>query len=179
MSAESLSILLDSYRNAARTERDKGTYFERLSIAFLTHDPIQAEQYEDVKPYSDWAMDRGWDGRDIGIDLVAKLRDEDGYAAIQCKFYDAAHRIRKKDIDSFIAASGREPFKRRAIVDTTETPWTENAETTIRGQAIPTIRIGLDDLRQSPIRWDSFAAKGDVVLADKKKELYTRIPILC
>ena len=102
----SLNSLLNSYRDAARTERDKGTYFERLSIAFLTHDPVQVEQYEDVKPYSVWAVEQGWDGRDTGIDLVAKLRDEDGYAAIQCKFYDAAYRIRKEDIDSFISASG-------------------------------------------------------------------------
>lgn len=169
MTSNSLQDLLNSYRDAARTERDKGTYFERLSIAFLTHDPVQVEQYEDVKPYSAWAVEQGWDGRDTGIDLVAKLRDEDGYAAIQCKFYDAAYRIRKEDIDSFISASGKEPFKRRVIIDTTERPWSENAETMIRGQTIPTIRIGLNDLQESPILWDTFAAKGDVVLADKKK----------
>ena len=169
MTSNSLQDLLKSYRDAARTERDKGTYFERLSIAFLTHDPVQVEQYEDVKPYSIWAIEQGWDGRDTGIDLVAKLRDEDGYAAIQCKFYEAAYRIRKEDIDSFISASGKEPFKRRVIIDTTERPWSENAETMIRGQVIPTIRIGLNDLQESPILWDTFAAKGDVVLADKKK----------
>lgn len=169
MENKALNELLASYRESARTERDKGTYFERLSIAYLSHDPVQAEQYEDVRAYSTWAVEQGWDGRDTGIDLVAKLKDEDGYAAIQCKFYDAAYRIRKEDIDSFISASGKEPFKRRVIIDTTERPWSENAETMIRGQAIPTIRIGLNDLQESPILWDTFAANGDVVLADKKK----------
>lgn len=168
MTTNSLQDLLNSYREAARTERDKGTYFERLSIAYLTHDPVQLEQYEDVKPYATWAMEQGWDGRDTGIDLVAKLKDEDGYAAIQCKFYDAAYRIRKEDIDSFISASGKEPFKRRVIIDTTERTWSENAETMIRGQAIPTIRIGLNDLQESPILWETFSADGEVVLADKK-----------
>ncbi|GER07831.1 DNA damage-inducible protein [Iodidimonas muriae] len=164
----SLGALLDSYRAAARTEREKGTYFERLAIAYLTHDPVQVEQYEDVKPYSSWADEHGWDRRDTGIDLVAKLRDEDGYAAIQCKFYDAAYRIRKEDIDSFISASGKEPFKRRVIIDTTERIWSGNAETMIRGQSIPTIRIGLNDLQESPILWETFSADGEVVLADRK-----------
>ena len=168
MTTNSLQDLLSSYREAARTERDKGTYFERLSIAYLTHDPVQFEQYEDVKPYGAWAIEQGWDARDTGIDLVAKLKDKDGYVAIQCKFYDAAYRIRKEDIDSFISASGKEPFKRRVIIDTTEKTWSENAETMIRGQAIPAIRIGLNDLQESPILWETFAAKGQIVLADQK-----------
>ena len=40
-----LRDLLSSYREAARTERDKGTYFERLAVAYLTHDPVQTQQY--------------------------------------------------------------------------------------------------------------------------------------
>ena len=169
MTINALYDLLNSYREAARTEREKGTYFERLSIAFLSNDPVQREQYEDVQPYADWAQVHGWDRRDVGIDLVAGLREEDGYAAIQCKFYDPDHRIRKADIDSFISASGKDPFKRRVIIDSTETPWSENAEATIRGQAILTIRIGLNDLRESPIRWKDFAARGEIVLDDKKR----------
>lgn len=161
--------LLASYRISARTERDKGTYFERLAVAFLSNDPLQAEQYEHVQPYAEWANAYGWDGRDTGIDLVAKLRDDDGYAAIQCKFYDANYRIQKADIDSFISASAKEPFKRRVIIDTTEKTWSENAETMLRGQAIPTIRIGLNELQESPIRWETFASRGEIVLADKKK----------
>lgn len=165
----SLHRLLSDYRRAARTEREKGTYFERLAVAFLTSDPVQAEQYEDVQPYAVWAAAHGWDGRDTGIDLVARLRDEEGYAAIQCKFYDSDYRVRKEDIDSFISASGKEPFKRRVIIDTTEKPWSENAETMIRGQAIPTIRISLNELQESPIRWDAFASRGEVLLVDKKQ----------
>ena len=168
MSSFSLHDLLQEYRQAARTEREKGTYFEKFAIAYLHNDPIQAEQYEDVKSYAAWAAENGWDSRDTGIDLVAKLRGRDGYAAIQCKFYDPTYRIRKEDIDSFISASGKSPFERRVVIDTTEKPWSENAETMMRGQAIPTIRIGLNDLQESPILWETFASKGEVVLADKK-----------
>jgi predicted helicase len=135
VSAHDVRELLESYRESARTEPDKGTYFERLAIAYLTHDPIQMEQFQDAKSYAEWARANHWDTRDIGIDLVAKLRDQEGYAAIQCKFYDPAHKITKNDIDSFISASGKEPFKRRVIIDTTELPWSENAETMLRGQS--------------------------------------------
>jgi predicted helicase len=163
-----LRNLLNSYREAARTERDKGTYFERLTVAFLTHDPVQLQQYEAVQTYKDWAAAHNWDGRDTGIDLVAKLRGEEGFAAIQCKFYDSKHRIQKADIDSFISASAKEPFKRRVIIDTTDVPWSENAETMLRGQAIITTRISLADLDASGIDWELFTAKGEIVLPDKK-----------
>lgn len=166
---ETLLSLLESYRVSARTEREKGTYFERFGMAFLCKDPVQAEQYESVVPYAEWASAHDWDGRDTGIDLVAKLRDEEGYAAIQCKFYDADYRIRKEDIDSFISASGKEPFKRRVIIDSTEKPWSENAEAMMRGQAILTIRIGLNELQDSPILWETFVSRGEVVLTDKRK----------
>jgi predicted helicase len=43
MTTTSIDDLLASYRAAATTERDKGTYFERLCAAFLTSDPVQAE----------------------------------------------------------------------------------------------------------------------------------------
>ncbi len=164
-----LQSLLQTYRDEARTKRDKGTYFERLAFAYLTHDPLQSGCYEKVQTFKDWAHENGWDGRDTGIDLVAKLRNEGGFAAIQCKFYDAEYRIKKADIDSFISASGKEPFKRRVIIDSTINAWTDNAETMIRGQKIPVTRINLSDLQKSPIRWETFAAKGKIVLGDKKK----------
>ncbi|WP_019221089.1 DEAD/DEAH box helicase [Bartonella senegalensis] len=164
-----LQSLLQIYRDKARTERDKGTYFERFALAYLTHDPLQLDQYEKVQTFKDWAHENGWDGCDTGIDLVAKLRHEEGFAAVQCKFYDAAYRIKKADIDSFLSASGKKPFKRRVVIDSTINAWSDNAEAMIQGQSIPVIRIGLSDLQQSPIRWETFAAKGKIVLEDKKK----------
>jgi predicted helicase len=163
-----LDQILQSYRDFAITEREKGTYFERLGMAFFVNDPVQAEEYEAVWPWSEWAKANGWDGKDVGIDLVAKLRNEDGFAAIQAKFYAADTRIQKAHIDSFISASGKEPFRRRVVLDTTEQEWGANAEEMIRGQAIPVIRIGLTDLRESRIDWTIFEARGEIVLAAKK-----------
>jgi len=159
--------LLDSYRQAAHTQRAQGRYFEDLCKRFLTRDPTKAGEYEQVMPYAHWANAHGWDGRDTGIDLVAKLKTEDGFAAIQCKFHDFARRIRKEDIDSFISASGKEPFKRRVIIDTTEHAWSENAEMMLRNQAIPVFRIGLDAFEQSPIDWAIYRARDEIVLTKK------------
>ncbi len=163
-----LDDLLRSYRDSASTAREKGTYLERLACAFLTTDPVQAEEYAEVLPWSDWAAQHGWNGKDIGIDLVAKLQNEDGFAAIQCKFYGAQHRIQKADIDSFISASGKAPFVRRVVIDTTEVPWGANAEEMIAGQSIPVVRLSLTHLRESPIDWTIFGIRGEVVLSAKK-----------
>lgn len=165
----SLDALLDSYRASAATEREKGTYYERLCAAFLAHDPVQVEQYEQVTTWAAWAMANGWNAKDVGIDLVAKLRGHDGYAAIQCKFYAAQHKIAKADIDSFLSASSKAPFVRRVVMDSTEVEWSDNAEAMLIGQAIPVLRISLVDMRASPIQWGMFAAKQEVVLEPKKE----------
>ncbi len=159
--------ILQSYRDAAVTEREKGTYFERLALVFFMNDPVQSEEYEAVWTWSDWAKTNGRDGKDVGIDLVAKLRNEAGFAAIQAKFYAADARIQKIHIDSFISASGKEPFRRRVVLDTTEKEWGTNAEEMIRDQVIPVVRIGLTDLRERRIDWIIFKARGEIVLSAK------------
>ena len=166
--SQSLEELLGSFRSASKTNRESGTYFERLAKAFLTTDPVQAEEYSEVSSWADWAAAHGWNAKDVGIDLVAKLRNEDGYAAIQCKFYEENHRIQKADIDSFISASGKEPFQRRVVIDTTTVPWGVNAEEMITGQTIPVVRLSLTHLRESPIDWTIFGLRGEAVLTEKK-----------
>ncbi len=166
--SQDLQNLLKKYREHSQTEREKGTYFELLVKDFLKNDPVYTQQYSDVWTYSEWAKAQGIDSRDTGIDLVAKLAGEDGYCAIQCKFYDESHRITKKDIDSFFTASGKAPFTRRLIVDTTRADWSEHAEDALDGQMIPSNRLGLRDLEQSPIDWSGYAREQKVTLKEKK-----------
>lgn len=166
----SLDELLASYREAASTPREQGSYFERLVRTYLLTDPVQTELYSDVWDYHAWAKDYGWPGQDIGIDLVAKLRNEDGFAAIQCKFFDSRQVIQSKDISGFLAASGKDPFKLRVFVDTTEVDWGSNAEEMVREQTIPVVRVSLEDLRESAVDWSTFQPKsGDVSLKAKKE----------
>jgi len=140
-----------------------GTAFEGLCTAFLTHDPVQAAQFGTVQPYGEWARRRGLSADDAGIDLVAELRDELGaYAAIQCKFRGSRGSIAKGEVDSFLAASGRPEFRRRIWMDTTGRAWSAKAVETLRQQEKPVQRIGLHDLKASPVRWAEFVGSGGI-----------------
>ena len=96
------------------------------------------------RAFPEWAATHAVDGRDTGIDAVAKIRGEDSYCAIQCKFYREGYRVQKADIDSFFTASGKRQFSRRLIIDTTDAPWSANAEAALGEQDKPASRIGLD-----------------------------------
>ena len=103
--------VLDIIREQAANTTEVGTAFEKLSKVFLENDATQTQQYSEVWHYSDWAKQQdGYGLKDIGIDLVAKLRYEEGYCAIQCKCYQSNHVISKEDLDSFISASATKDF---------------------------------------------------------------------
>ena len=156
-----LDRLLESYRADALSERDKGTAFEKLVAVWLVADPVQAKRFQKAELWSDWARRQQRDRSDIGIDLVA-TRHDGGLAAIQCKFLDANRSVSKGDIDSFISASAKPMFVERVIVETTDMPWSPNAEKTLREQTVPTTRIGLRALRESVVDWSAFAATGEI-----------------
>jgi len=154
-SKSALDALLDEYRARATSEREKGTLFEELTRQFLLHDARFAHQFKEIYLWSEWPERRTGD---TGIDLVAiPVRDGEGPVAIQCKFYALGHRIQKADIDSFLSASGKEPFGRRIVVDTSGAPWGKNAQDAIEGQQIPVSRITLADLRDSDIDWRTYS----------------------
>ena len=165
----SLQDLLTTYRNGSKTEREKGTYFELLIKDFLKNDPTYAPQYVEVWTYAEWAALQGIDSRDTGIDLVASLVEDEGFCAIQCKFYDENHKMQKSDLDSFFTASGKKAFTRRLIVDSTRRDWSEHAEAALMGQKIETRRIGLSELENSPIDWSTYSPHAAVKLNAKKQ----------
>ena len=73
-----LRDLLDTYRQAARDETEKGSYFERVVRVFLENDDIQKQYYSAVVPFAEWAKAQGWKKTDTGIDLVATMADGSG-----------------------------------------------------------------------------------------------------
>lgn len=145
--------LIHQLRDTARNTREQGDRLERLTKLFLTQDSIQSRLYKDVHLWNEWDGREGYG--DIGIDLVAENVDG-GVTAIQCKFYDEQSTIAKENIDSFIAASGREPFTHRIIVSTTD-KWSKNAEKMLEEQRFPVQRMGLQNFRDSNIDWSTYS----------------------
>ena len=165
-----LQTILAHFRNTAKTEREKGTYFEELIFAYLRHEATYKDLYSDIWTYAQWAKLHGKDGQDIGIDLVAKTRGTAEYHAIQCKFYAEDYRIQKGDIDSFLAASGQKPFSHRLIVATTD-DWGEKAEKMLAGQHIPVNIIDLHDLENSQIDWAQYHISKDWIVIKPRNKL--------
>jgi predicted helicase len=168
--------LLNQFAEAALALRDKGTLFERLIASYLRTDPKYVDILEEVWLWSDWPY--RW-SNDVGIDLVARERGTGNYWAIQCKFYDPKSTIRKEDIDSFLAASGKiftteegeRNFSLRLIVSTTD-KWSKNAEDVLEDQIIPVSRLWFRELASSPIDWSQFSlANVEDLRLRKKKEL--------
>lgn len=163
-----LNNLLDGFRNAAATEREKGTYFEELICTYLRNEAIYRDLYSDVWTYADWAGDQGLDKRDAGIDLVAKTSGTGEFHAIQCKFYAEDYRVQKSDIDSFFTASGKKHFTHRIIVSTTN-HWSEHAEDALYNQQPPVSKIDLHDLENSQIDWSRYQPQSPAVMKPKKQ----------
>ena len=162
-----LRTLLDKYRAAAKTQREVGTYFEELTVAYFRTEPAYKELYATVETHSAWADRRGLDKRDTGIDLVAETVSGEVHA-IQCKLYAADYRLQKADIDSFFTASGKKPFTHRMIVTTTDS-WSEHADDALRDQQVPVNKIDLSALESSVIDWSTFAPRQAPALKAKKE----------
>ncbi len=120
-------------------------------VQYLSTDPQWTEQFTRVWMWADWPGAEQ-DKRDTGIDLVAQDRETGGFCAIQCKFYEPHHTVRKEDIDSFFTASGKGVFTRRMIISTTD-KWSVHAEEALDDQQIPVTRIGLADIANSAVEW--------------------------
>ncbi len=163
-----LSALLDAYRCASVTEREKGTYFEELICTYLRNEATYRDLYDKVWTYASWAKEQGLDGRDTGIDLVARTQGTGEYHAIQCKLYAEDYRVQKKDIDSFFTASGKAPFSHRIIVTTTNN-WSEHAENALLGNHQTINKIDLQALEDSQIDWAKYQPNQAVALKAKKK----------
>lgn len=159
--------LINTYRITAKTEREKGTYFESLCIRYFQHEPYYADKFINVQTYTEWAKAQGLTGKDTGIDLVATTKDGE-FHAIQCKLYDADRKVSKAEIDSFLSAASKTYFARRYIVSTTHA-WSDNALATLENQDPPVTKIDLETLEQSAIDWSLFAEKKQVTLKPKKE----------
>lgn len=167
-----LHNILESFRAAAKTEREKGIYFENLAKLYFTHEPRFADLYSHVWLWEEWRTE--WikaghpdPGSDTGIDLVAKTNGTDEHHAIQAKFYDSDSTVYKRQVDSFFTASGKKPFTHRLLILSTD-KISPHVDTAMQGQHIPCQKITLADLEQSVIDWSATLQKQAVQQKPKK-----------
>ena len=161
-----LNTVLTFLRANSTSQKAKGTHFEKLCVAFLRQDPGMQQQFGKVWLYADWAKENQLSQSDTGIDIVAEVRDG-GVCAGQCKFFAEKHAIQKSDIDSFFTASGKHPFTRRLIFDTTTVAWGKHAEDALANQQIDTIRVPLGRIDEA-VDWTNFISQDKVSVNAKK-----------
>ena len=161
--------VLDQIRSISDTEAGKGRLFERLMKTYFEQDPLYRDRFGKVTLWTEWASARsGFDGTDIGVDLVAEERDG-GFCAVQCKCHAPGTRISKAHLDSFISASARDPFTARIVVDTGD-EWGPNARKTIEGLKPECAVLRFGDLASRPFEWP------DLVRDDPEALAYRREP---
>lgn len=158
-----------------------GIAFEKLMVNYFRADPTLANEYDEVCRWADWRYNGG--KADTGIDLVAHRVEDDTWTAIQCKFYLETTTIQKSNLDSFFEASGHsfetengtENFANRLIISTTDR-WSSNAEAALENQIIPTNRIGLASIAESPIDWDLAFPGSEMQIHLTKRETFEPRP---
>ena len=160
--AGSFFALLNKIRSESFSEKDKGTKFERLVRDYFRTSKRFTEQLDQVWLWNDFPFRKDFGGKDLGIDLVARTKDE-SYWAIQCKCYNENTVIHKAAVDTFISTSGRTfkneagvttKFSYRVWVATTES-WGANARETLENQDIPCNILNGFDIDSDPtVDWD-------------------------
>ncbi|MBF2759979.1 MAG: DEAD/DEAH box helicase [Ectothiorhodospiraceae bacterium AqS1] len=159
MATKDFKRLLQSLRDSSRSAGlvEQGRLFERLMKRWLSVDPLYIARFSEIRSWSEWASERSdFDGRDMGIDLVAAEREGEGFCAIQCKFHAPGTRISSAALDSFLAASNRAPFTSRMVIDTGD-EWGAMARKKIEGVQPPCTVIGYAILANSPVCWPDLA----------------------
>ena len=131
--------ILERIRRESRDESEKGRWFEQLFMRIARQQP--EFEVDEIWRWPDWPERMaltGLDGRDIGIDLVAR-RTTGEWVAVQCKCYDERQTLGKGHIDKFLGGSQQPIFRIRWIVATCR--WGPIAERAIQNAHPPITQI--------------------------------------
>ena len=146
-----LARLLNWARASRLNTREQGDYLEHLTKFYLTRDPAQQSVYTDVYLWKEWAEKNDLPKNDYGIDLV-DVQQDGTHTAVQCKFFDPDHSVQKKDVDSFLAASGAAEFERRLYVTTAE-HFSKQVQQTFANQDKEVRTLTAREMSRSGIEW--------------------------
>ena len=156
--------LVDQVNNNLDKQRDRGTAFEKMVVAYLKNEPAYKQKFQDVWMLNEVPEEYHISKKDTGVDIVAK--DYDGnLTAVQAKFYKG--KVGKAEIDSFVAESGKNVYSAGIIVSSTD-KWNKNAKATLEDTTKPFSIIGLSQLRHAHFSWQKFNfAKENTDLSNK------------
>jgi predicted helicase len=166
--ATTFDDLINQINNlAGSVQRDRGTLFEYLVLAYLRNEPTYKRLYKNVWMLKDVPEEFGISKKDTGIDLVAQQFNGD-LVGVQAKFYSG--KIGRAEINSFVAELGKSYYAHGLIVSSVD-EWNENARKTIEENGKGIEIIGLSDLRNSQIKWSdySFERPQDVTVKPAKQ----------
>lgn len=146
-------------------QRDRGTAFEKMVVAYLKNEPAYKQKFQDVWMLNEVPAEYHISKKDTGVDIVAK--DYDGnLTAVQAKFYKG--KVSKAGIDSFVAETGKKVYSAGMLVSSTD-DWNRNARKTLDDTTKPFTVIGLSQLRHADFDWQKFSfAKENENLSKKK-----------
>lgn len=146
-------------------QRDRGTAFEKMVVAYLKNEPAYKQKFEDVWMLNEVPAEYHISKKDTGVDIVAK--DYEGnLTAVQAKFYKG--KVSKAGIDSFVAETGKDVYSAGMLVSSTD-QWNSNAQSTLENTTKPFTTIGLSQLRNAHFDWKKFSfAKENLNLSSKK-----------
>lgn len=169
MTKQTFDDLINQINTVSKdVQRERGTLFEKLTLAYLKNEPTYKALYQNVWLLSEVPESYGIPKKDTGVDLVAEQKNGD-LVAIQSKFY--TNKVGKAEINSFVAELGKSYYQRGLIVSTMDA-WNSNARETIDQNEKGIEIIGLSDLRNSQIDWSQFNfERPENVVVKKPKKL--------
>ncbi|MFL0364946.1 DEAD/DEAH box helicase [Pseudobacillus sp. 179-B 2D1 NHS] len=176
---KSFVTLINEIDTKQHTQRDRGTLFELLIIAYLENEPMYTRVFEKIWKLSDVPAEYNIPKKDTGVDLVAKKRETGELVAIQCKYYSQDTVIRKAHIDSFLNEVGKSYYSEGIIVTTTD-KWSANADDALKFRDKIIMRISLADLQESQIDWSAYSFNNpkQVRLQGKKTPRSHQVPAI-
>ncbi len=145
--------LVSQIDNNMTNQRDRGTAFEKMAIAYLKNEPAFKNKYSDVWMLGEVPAEYKISRQDTGVDIVAKDRITGNLTAIQAKYYKG--KVGKDTINSFIAESGKDYYADGMIISTTD-DWNKNAKKATEGLSKEISIIGLSQLQNANFDWQRF-----------------------
>jgi predicted helicase len=170
-----LNDLLQSFRDASQTEREKGNYFEKLVKVYLQNEPCYKDLFNGkVYLWEEWrkhwmSLGNSDPRSDAGIDLVAveDIQANPRIFAIQAKFYAENAKLRKSDgIDSFLSTLGKQPFT-DGMLFLTSYEASGHVIEAVQGRDKPVNIIDLFALENSKIDWAAYKSQVDANLQNQ------------